>query len=108
DDDEKRGVAEEPRQQDQIERRGDNADDREQDEADQDLRALGPSEQAEQLIEHEGHHGHVDELDRADVPDDLSELHPELLDHAANKPAISAICAYRRLPACLKTTERGP
>ena len=93
DDDEERRVAEEPRQKDQVERRRDHAHDREQDEADKDLGALRPPQQAQQLIEHKGHHGHVDKLDRADVPNDLTELHPELLDHVANKPAISAICA---------------
>src|SRR6202022_1251303 len=113
DDDEKCRVLEQPRQQHQVELGGHDADHSEQDQADEDLNALRASQEAEQLIKDDGHPPHVDDLEHRRIAKGLAKLQPELLqclDHASppNSMAISAICAYRRLPACWKTTERGP
>ena len=102
DDDEEGRVAKQPGQQDEIERGGQHADDRQQDEADKDLNALRSAEQTQQLIEDERDDGHVDHLDRAEVADHLEQLQPELADEAhwltpgarrAPSPKISAIRA---------------
>jgi len=95
DDDEGRGVLEQPREKDQVELRGDHAGDRQQDEADEDLRTLGAAQQAQQLVEDEGDHRHVDHLDQAEVTDDLAELLEELLHYspAPSSSVIKAICA---------------
>src|SRR5438105_19267 len=101
------------RRDDAVDGRRNDADHREQDQADQDLGALRPAQEPQQLVEDEGHHGHVDHFGRTDVAGHLQELEPEVLDlldevHSPNISASRAICAYRRLPACWKTTDRGP
>src|SRR6202022_1681919 len=94
DDDEGGGVLEQPRKYDEVEERGDDTDDRQQDEADHDLRPLSPTKQPQHQIENYRDHGDVEDLCNAEVADDVAQLQEKLLNrtHASvrNNDAISA------------------
>jgi hypothetical protein len=74
DDDVEGGVPEKPRQEDEVELRGDDSDDRQQDETHDDLRALGASEQPQHEIKYDRDHRDVEHLDDAQMADHVVQL----------------------------------
>src|SRR5262249_29214806 len=113
DDDEERGVAEQPAQQHEVELVSHQADDAEQDQTDEDLDPLRAAQQAQQLVKHQGHHGDIYYLGPPQVVNDLEELAVELAQGGGHRSspkssAISAICACSLLPACWNTTDCLP
>src|SRR5207302_6270857 len=92
----KGAVAEQPRKQHEVEGGRERADEREHDEADQDLRALCAANEAQDVIEDDRDYGDVDDLQPREVPHHLLELDDELRDdlgHAGSAPTISAMSA---------------
>jgi len=94
DDDVESGVLEQPREKHQVELRGDDADDRQQDEADDDLGALRATQQPQQQIKDHGDNCDVEHLDDPKVADHIAELLEELAQsEAPNRVANTAIWA---------------
>ncbi len=96
DTEQERAVSEQPRKQHEVEGGRKRADQREHNQADQDLRALRATHEAQHVVEDDGDDGDIDHLQPREVSHHLLELDDELLDdlaHPGSAPKISAMSA---------------